>query len=180
ALVSQGVRLPTLGSNAARGGDFAPTDAGLAERFLTAHGQDLRYCELLGGWFVWDGKHWCRDEAGLVWCWALNTVRALYAEASNEPDNDRRAKLARFALGYENHSRLQAVVTLAARLGSKFGIVARPADFDADPWLLNTPSGIVDLRTGELHPHDSDALCSKITAAPYVSPARSGLWDAFL
>ena len=34
---------------------------------------------------------------------------------------------------------------------------------DADGYLLNTPAGTVDLRTGEMKPHDPDNYCTKIT-----------------
>jgi P4 family phage/plasmid primase-like protien len=54
-------------------------------------------------------------------------------------------------------------------------------EWDADPWVLNTPGGIVDLRTGTLRPPDPLAYCTKSTT---VAPAPAGtptpLWDAFL
>jgi putative DNA primase/helicase len=37
-------------------------------------------------------------------------------------------------------------------------------DFDADPHLLNTPIGIVDLREASLHEHDSERLMRCMTA----------------
>jgi putative DNA primase/helicase len=36
--------------------------------------------------------------------------------------------------------------------------------WDVDPWLLNTPDGVVDLRTGRLRPHQPDDYMTKITA----------------
>ncbi len=36
--------------------------------------------------------------------------------------------------------------------------------WDADPWLLNTQDGVVDLRTGKLRPHSSGDYMTKITA----------------
>ena len=52
-------------------------------------------------------------------------------------------------------------------------------DLDADPFLLNTPGGIVDLRTGELRAPDPAARCTKVTA---VAPGNDGaeLWRGFL
>ena len=38
-------------------------------------------------------------------------------------------------------------------------------EFDADPWLLNTPGGVVDLRTGELRRHRPGVLFMKATSA---------------
>jgi putative DNA primase/helicase len=59
-------------------------------------------------------------------------------------------------------------------------IVVLPEQLDADPWLLNTVSGIVDLRTGSVRPHDPQALCTKITNAPVDRAQGAGLWEAFL
>ncbi|MBN8936800.1 MAG: hypothetical protein J0I13_11085, partial [Rhizobiales bacterium] len=54
----------------------------------------------------------------------------------------------------------------------------RTENWDADPWLLNTPAGTVDLRTGKLRPHERTDLVTKITA---VAPGGDcPLWLAFL
>jgi putative DNA primase/helicase len=42
-------------------------------------------------------------------------------------------------------------------------IATAPGDWDRDPWLLGTPGGVVDLRTGELRPDDPTLLVSKST-----------------
>lgn len=61
------------------------------------------------------------------------------------------------------------------------GLLARDITaFDAHPDLLNTPSGVVDLRTGELSPHDPDLLMTKITRARYVPGARHRDWKRAL
>ena len=55
-----------------------------------------------------------------------------------------------------------------------------PRQLDADPWLLNTPAGIVDLRTGAIAPNEPAALMTRITS---VAPAFGGgadLWARFL
>ena len=50
--------------------------------------------------------------------------------------------------------------------------------WDADPWLLNTPAGLVDLRSGAILPHDPARYITKITAA---APAEnSAMWQRFL
>src|SRR5205814_10411536 len=36
--------------------------------------------------------------------------------------------------------------------------------WDADPWILNTPGGLVNLRTGNTEPHDPECYATKITA----------------
>jgi P4 family phage/plasmid primase-like protien len=50
--------------------------------------------------------------------------------------------------------------------------------WDADPWMLNTPAGIVDLRTGAIRPAEREDYATKITAA---GPGGECLrWLAFL
>ncbi|HYF08400.1 MAG TPA: phage/plasmid primase, P4 family, partial [Acetobacteraceae bacterium] len=50
--------------------------------------------------------------------------------------------------------------------------------FDADPWALNTPGGVVDLRTGQMRPHRQSDLLTKVTAATPGGDCR--LWRRFL
>ena len=54
----------------------------------------------------------------------------------------------------------------------------RRTDWDSHPWLLNTPAGVIDLRTGELRPHQREDYFTKITA---VAPGeKCPQWLAFL
>jgi putative DNA primase/helicase len=50
------------------------------------------------------------------------------------------------------------------------------AEFDAHPDLLNTQSGVVDLRTGALTPHDATLLFTKITRVAYKPGTSNPLW----
>ena len=50
--------------------------------------------------------------------------------------------------------------------------------WDVDPWLLNTPGGTIDLRTGELCPNTQDDYITKVAA---VTPAGDcPIWLGFL
>src|SRR2546426_8324281 len=52
-------------------------------------------------------------------------------------------------------------------------------EWDAHLWLLNTPSGIVNLKSGEVSAHRPDAYCTKITSVG-LSNQQPRLWLAFL
>src|SRR5687767_5319430 len=39
-----------------------PTDAGNARRFAAQHVGVVRHCSAWGGWLVWDGRRWARDQ----------------------------------------------------------------------------------------------------------------------
>lgn len=61
------------------------------------------------------------------------------------------------------------------------GILAeREPAFDAHPDLLNTPSGVVDLRTGKLKKHRPEYFLTKMTAAPYDPKADMTRWTKAL
>jgi putative DNA primase/helicase len=66
-------------------------------------------------------------------------------------------------------------------LASARGIVEhKAADFDADPDVLNTPGGMVDLTTGEISLHDPDALITKITKGSYRPGYTHPDWETAL
>jgi hypothetical protein len=43
-------------------------------------------------------------------------------------------------------------------------IAATIDQWDADPWLLNTPAGTVNLQTGRMRPHCAEDNMTKVTA----------------
>ena len=54
------------------------------------------------------------------------------------------------------------------------------ADLDSHPELINTPCGLVNLRTGEIKPHDPDLLLTRTTAYGVDFDTPHPQWDAFL
>jgi putative DNA primase/helicase len=65
-------------------------------------------------------------------------------------------------------------------VSSESGIPIRKAQLDADPYLLNAPNGIVDLRTGQLAEHRRSALLTRSTSVPYDPSATCPTWARFL
>lgn len=161
-------------------GRFALTDAGNAERFVGRHGHDvryLRYGQASGEWLVWDGQRWATDLRGEVTRRAIETVRSIYVEASKEGDEERRKRLVAHALRGESCRAVTAMVTLARDLG---GMSVVPDEFDTDPWLLNTPTGVVDLRTGEQRVHRREGMMRRMTRAGYDPGCGAPRWVQFL
>ena len=101
----------------------------------------------------WDGKRWTEDDTVKV----FDMVRAVCRKAAAEANEGSRA-LAR--------ANTVAAVERFARADRRHA--ARVDAWDADPWLLNTPGGTVDLRTGDVRPHRASDHITKITA---VEPA---------
>ena len=79
--------------------------------------------------------------------------------------------------------RLASARTVAAveRLAKADRRLAATVDqWDADPWLFNTPGGTIDLRTGKIRPHRTEDYMTKIAAAAPDLGCQTPLWLAFL
>ena len=143
------------------------------------------------GWLAWDGCRFAPDECRARLLAQLFTERQLKAAAA-----DLQQAAGAAAQDAENTElaaqakRAKEVYAFVKRCRQTNGInhlltEAKPHlavavdDLDADPFLLNTPGGIVDLRTGELREPDPAARCTKVTA---VAPGNDGaeLWRGFL
>jgi len=153
------------------------TDLGNARRLVARHGEDLHYVFAWNSWLVWDTRRWARDATGEVERRAKETVGSMYADAASQDDEDTRRELAKWALRSEAQPRISAMIELSK---SEPGIPVAPREIDADPWLLNTQNGTIDLRTGQLKPHDREDLLMQVAAASYEPDARMELWDQFV
>ncbi len=153
------------------------TDLGNAERFAAQHGESVRYCAQQRSWYVWDSRRWRFDVIQKAKLLATFTVRSIYKEAAAAEDSDTLKAIAKHANASEGAGRISALLTLAQIQAS---LAIRADVLDTDPWLLNVLNGTLDLRTGELRPHQPQDLMTKLAPVAYDPDARSELWDAFL
>lgn len=153
---------PNAPTDAAENGDVS--DSVLADQ--AAH--DVlcgrwRWCVGLG-WLEWDGSRWAtRDDV------AVSEVVRQYLAAQF----GQKTAQAGTTLNRERLKELQALLSatkvrnVAALARGIDGVLTLAEQLDADPDLLNTPSGIVSLRTGELRKHDPALLMTKMTRGSY-------------
>lgn len=144
--------------------EFADDALGL--RFSHLFGEALRYVDAWGCWMAWDGTVWRRDETLRVY----DLVRRVCRAAASE------ARQPRLQTSLASGKTVAAVEKLC-RADRRHAATVQ--QWDADPWLLNTPGGTVDLNVGELRPHRADDHHTKATA---VAPEDSlhPVWSAFL
>lgn len=148
----------------------ALTDAGNAERFASEHRDTLRHAPGVG-WLRWDGRRWATTSKPIPE--AIASARAI-AERGRQDGN---AVLAKWGVTSEARSRLDATIALAETMPT---IRVDPAALDADPWALCVANGTLDLRTGELRPHDPEDLITKLAPVPYDASAPCPRFDRFL
>ena len=159
-------------------GDFS--DVGEARCLTDQYGDRLRYSDATE-WMTYDGERWSEGNAQARALMHRLTERqlrqardraltAINAHMRAQEDGDeagmKRAEKARaeaealhkFARQYRRTARISATLTEAAPY-----LEIKAEDLDGDAFLLNTPAGTVDLRTGEMHPHDPENYCTKLT-----------------
>jgi len=156
---------------------FKLSELGNAERLVARHGKDIRYCHEWNKWLIWTGTHWQIDLTGEVERRAKETIRAIYSEAAEIEDEEKRATLAKHAAKSETNRAISAMVELAK---SEPGIPVLSDQLDSDIWLLNCKNGTLDLRTGELRPHDRKDYITKIIPVEYNPYADFVEWAKFL
>jgi putative DNA primase/helicase len=128
------------------------SDEALALRFADQHADDLRYVAAWSRWLYYDESRWAFEDTLA----AFDFARKICRDASAECNNPKVAAVVASA----------KTVAAVERLAKADRRLAATSDqWDADPWLLNTPDGVVDLRTGKLRQHRPEDYMTKITAA---------------
>ncbi len=156
---------------------FRPTELWNAHLFVHLFRDRVRYCGRMGGWFHYNGKRWARAENGEVERLAKETVRQLYTMAAAESDETRRREMAKHATRSEAAGKIAAMLDLATSEGE---VAIPPEAFDGDPWLLNTETGTVNLRTGEEQEHRAEDHITNLAGAPFDPDAPCPTYESFL
>lgn len=165
--------LPSAGGEAAPKTDSARAAAAdlsedqLALSFVAQHGAWFRWSPGMD-WMRNESTHWVRDDERRRFSVARKICRHAGMSVSGSDK-----KLAR---SLSSAKTVAAILTLAQ---ADERIVLASSAWDADPWLLNTPSGVVDLRTGRLLARADGHYFTQLAAvAPAMTAAPN--WERFL
>jgi P4 family phage/plasmid primase-like protien len=164
------------------------TDAHMADRYAEAV-LDGAYCYGEGrGWLQYGLGYWRRVDPAVpreaMRQHAIDLAAESYrhlaaltaARAKNEELEKAESTLTGW-MGAQGLGRLNAALTLAEGLT---GVRVRIAAFDAHPDLLNTPDGVLDLRTLHVAPHDPELYFTRTTAVAYEAGATDATFKAVL
>lgn len=145
------------------------TDDANALRLVHVHHPTIRRVSDVGQWYAWDAIRWRKDaDEAHVRELAREMARGL---PQAEKDEKQFKKLSLSSAG------LSACIRVAS---SDPRVTVRADDLDAHPHLLNTPSGILDLHTGTIGPHDPALLLTRATSTTVDLDADHPQWTAFL
>lgn len=166
-------------------------DEGNGRRLVDKHGHEILYCPDDKHWYIYDAVRWCKDATGQI----RERVKALCddirrdakSSPSKLPDEDeehydkrkaaRKEAMLRWALQTGNSPTISRAVQ-AAQTDPR--ILCRMTDFDREHLLLNCPNGVVDLRTGDLLPHDKRYKLSRLCPTEYDPSATHPIFESNL
>jgi len=146
------------------------SDRRMAEIFAENDGIDWQYCHGWEKWLQWDGNRWEIDQTRS----ACRIVSKLTQAAEYWPESDQLSAKDKRALS--SVGKITSVLKAATWIPE---LKKLPKNFDADLFLLGTPKGTVDLRTGELRESKREDWITKQTAViPKAGPMP--LWEKML
>lgn len=165
-----GVSAPTV--------HYDMTDTGNAHRMYDKFGHIIKYSYNRKKWYFWDGKKWRLDETGEIKKLADIVCEDIKHEAFMEPDEKTQAEKLKWANRTAGSKNKESMIKECQHLED---VPASTDQFDSYPDFFNCQNGIINLRNGELIPHDSSFMMSKIALCEYdASGKKPTMWLKFL
>lgn len=156
---------------------YSLDDTGNAQRFVDRFGDGIRYNFDNKCWAVWDGRTWVKDVKQTVKSKADVMIEEMKEEAIKEPDQKRMGDMLKNIKHLASNSGKEAMLKEAMHMGA---MATTNADYDKDKWLLNCANGVIDLRTGELLPHDRSKMIAKNTGIDCDLNGKAPTWEKCL
>lgn len=135
-------------------------DTGNAHRFVELFGNDLRYNFDNQIWMIWNGKYWQCDVTESVKNFIEILAEKILFESNSVTDMNERMRIIKNLEHIYSSAGKESLLKEARHLA---GIPVLNSQFDLDPYLLCTESGVIDLRSRETIDFDRDQMISMST-----------------
>ena len=171
-LAIQGIREAMSRTN-----QYNLTDTGNARHFVDRFGNIIRYNVDNKQWMFWNDKNWQPDIFNNIKNFAEIVIEEMKQEAKMTDVEDIRKAIINNVKRSLQRSGKEAMIKESEHIE---GIPVTNDNFDRDEYTFNCASGIVNLRNGEIRPHNKDAMLSKYS--PYTVDYKNEpkLWMKFL
>ena len=160
--------------------EFPLNSLGDMERLYALHPNDLKYCVESATWMQWDGVKWSgktKDETPAYA--AMHEVLDLLIAKSHDETLDKKQKeeVKLYCKRKGCAAMFRDTISLA-KADSRFSCSI--LDFDQDELILNTESGVLDLRELTISPNRPDLMISKSVGYAYDDSAVCPRFIQFL
>ena len=146
-------------------------DTGNSERLLAVHGENLLYVPSWKKWMGWDNKRWLKDEKDKIRALTRHAIKQLGKEAFSVGN----PVLIDFAKRSLN---TKAISNAIHEARDQRALLPTELDYDRD--MLNFQNGTLNLKTGELRPHDRADRITKLIQCAYNPNAHCPTFTKFV
>ncbi len=171
----------TVGTEAANEDDDRNphlSDQWLADKVVDTRANEIRFVPQRGQWIVWTGGVWHPDAELMAEDVIYRELRRIANKEMRKGSTDKEKKEAQQnAVQICSAGKAASVRTI---LQTRREIAVSTESLDKNPWYINTPAGIVDLREGKILDSDPDALCTKSTSVAPDFGGECPTWLRFL
>lgn len=144
-------------------------DKGNAENFVNLYGDIFHYNTDSETFMFWTGKQWLKSSIDYVSQYVDDFINYLETDVRKalkeqcEGDDTKQDFIKAFNANINRLKGTAGMHSMEERLKTLPNMQKQYSDFDKDEFLFNTKSGIVDIRTGEILPHDASKMQSMIS-----------------
>ena len=150
------------------------TELVLASKISRVCTNRMRWCREIKSWLVWDGQRWDTDDR-MAFNIVVGYLERIKSDIAKMPDLERRKQQMARYLAFETNQKIEAILKICSRKLSD-----SLDHYDRDGWLLNAENGTIDLRNGNLLPHEPGRRLRKITHIGFDPEAKCPLWEKVL
>ena len=151
-------------------------DIGYGRLFADVFKDIARYVPERKKWFVYDGKRWAADIAGLmVMELAKDMADAMLVYAATIKDEDKRKAFLEGAMKWQQRRFRETYIKEAQGV-----YPLSMGTFDQDVYLFNCDNATIDLRTGRARPHSNRDFITMISPVVFDPEAYSERFLQFI
>ncbi|MCZ4331792.1 phage/plasmid primase, P4 family [Aeromonas hydrophila] len=156
-------------------------DSANAERFVQMHGHNLKFVPELGGFIYFDGTHWTQNDltpmilAQTVGKEIQEIGQELIKQACKKEELSWAYAVLRHGSSSLNRAGIQNMLELAKPM-----ITARLHELNANPMLLGTANGVIDLKSGRLLAPRRSFMMTHYSPVAYDPAATCPRWEQFI
>lgn len=132
------------------------------------------------GWFVWNVNVWNAVSQDYVLSLMSTFYRKQFQAMVSKYRETMQEKYQALAKQYKKFMNTSQQSAILKALSVTEGVFTNADELDADKELLNTPGGVVNLRTGETVTHDPKFMMTKITSGSYKPGYKHPDWEKAL
>jgi putative DNA primase/helicase len=151
------------------------TEFGNAQRLIDLYGDRIKHIHPKK-WMHFNGMFWDADDPA-VHRYTKSTIEEIELEAHQMQEGKEKQDAEKWAKRSQRASMIREVLNIASKDEK---VDTKEDAFDNDSCLLNFLNGTLDLRSGELRPHNSNDMITKIVRANYDPSADCPIWSSFL